>query len=253
MNNFESNLYEIYEQFYYPSNIDKLLTFLNEKFEKITKQGVKDGLNLDKDAERELIHKLMLEGIPFYINEQLKNKMKQFEESISEQPMLLAYPNAIKKQNLLNFLNPKYISILVNDDYVSIDEKIYPDFKEYEIFNMFKYLYLEGIFEDTSIKNKDLRKDFILNFHKDYFKESKHTEIYNLAQLITHLPYELNLKYSNLALQTNDYIQASYFRENHSYIKQVIDSSFKTDTGRKITVMIVLFPNEVEVKYIYLA
>jgi hypothetical protein len=112
---------------------------------------------------------------------------------------------------------------------------------------MFKYLYLEGFFEDTSVKNKDIRRDFILNFHKDYFKESKHKELHNLAQLITYLPYELNLKYSNLALQTNDYIQASYFREYHSYIKQVVDSSFKTDTGRKITVMIILFPNEVEV------
>jgi hypothetical protein len=126
MNNFEINLFEIYEQFYYPSSIDKMLTYLNEKFEKITKQGVKDGLKLDKEAERELIHKLMLEGIPYYLNEQLKNKMKSFEESISEQPMLLAYPNAVKK-NLLNFVDPKYIAKLINDNYVSLDEKLYPE------------------------------------------------------------------------------------------------------------------------------
>ncbi len=127
MNNFEINLFEIYEQFYYPSSVEKLLNYLNDKFERITKQGIKDGLQLDKEAERELVHKLMLEGIPFYLNEQLKNKMKSFEESISEQPMLLAYPNTIKKQNLLNFINPKYIFKLVNDNFVTIDEKLYPD------------------------------------------------------------------------------------------------------------------------------
>ncbi len=127
MNNFETNLFEIYEQFYYPSSIEKLLTYLNDKFERITKQGLKDGLQLDKEAERELVHKLMLEGIPFYLNQQLKNKMKSFEESISEQPMLLAYPNTIKKQSLLNFIDPKYIFKLVNDHYVAIDEKLYPE------------------------------------------------------------------------------------------------------------------------------
>ncbi len=61
------------------------------------------------------------------------------------------------------------------------------------------------------------------------------------------MPYELNMKYSNFALQTNDYLQVSYFRENYSFIKQSIDSSFINDTGRKITYMLILFPFDVEV------
>jgi hypothetical protein len=106
---------------------------------------------------------------------------------------------------------------------------------------------MEGNFEDASIKYKDIRSDFMLKYNTSYFKDSKFKEIYNIANLIHFLPYELNNKYSNLALQTNDYIQASYFRENQSAIKRCIDSSFEHDTGKKITVMIAFFPNELEV------
>jgi hypothetical protein len=107
---------------------------------------------------------------------------------------------------------------------------------------------MEGNFEDASIKFKDIRSDFLLKYNTGYFKESRFQEIYKLATLTHYLPYELNQKYSNLALQTNDYIQASYFRENHSEIKRCIDSSFDHDTGKKITVIIALFPNELEVR-----
>jgi hypothetical protein len=106
---------------------------------------------------------------------------------------------------------------------------------------------MEGNFEDASLKFKDIRSDFILKFNTSFFKESKHIQINNLANLINYLPYELNSKHSNFALQTNDYIQACYFRENSSQINKCIDSSFEQDTGKKLTVMIALFPNEVEV------
>ena len=125
MNNIESNLNEIYEEFYYHRNIEKLLIYLNDKFERITKKGLKDGLTIDADSEREIIHKLLLEGLPYYINELLKIKLKSFEESISEQPMLLAYPNSIKNKNLINFIEPEYISSLIKNHYVYIDSKIY--------------------------------------------------------------------------------------------------------------------------------
>jgi hypothetical protein len=106
---------------------------------------------------------------------------------------------------------------------------------------------MEGHFEDASIKFKDVRSDFMLNFNNNYFKDSRHKQINNLANLMKYLPYELNQKYSNLALQTNDYIQASFFRENYSQIVKCIDSSFEIDTGKKLTVMMVLFPDELEV------
>ena len=129
MNNIEINLYEIYDEFYYERNIDKLLIYLNDKFERITKKGFKDGLTIDPISEKEIIHKLLLEGLPFYLHELLKIKLKSFEESISEQPMLLAYPNSIKNKNLLNFIEPDYISNLIKNHYVYIDSKIYDMYK----------------------------------------------------------------------------------------------------------------------------
>ena len=53
------------------------------------------------------------------------------------------------------------------------------------------------------------------------------------------------MKYPIFQLQINDYIQCSYFRENFSYIGKCYDSSFDHDTGKKLTYLIVLFPNEV--------
>ena len=120
--------------------------------------------------------------------------------------------------------------------------------REYEIYNKFKYLYIEGHFEDSNINNKNIRTDYFFKFHKNYFKDSKHPGLDDIANLICHIPYELNMKYSNFALQISDYIQVSYFRENYSFIKKTIDSSFVNDTGRKITYMVILFPSDVEVR-----
>lgn len=96
---------------------------------------------------------------------------------------------------------------------------------------------------------KDARSDFLFRYHFNFFKNAKHTILNELSSMIYLLPYELNKKYPNFALQTNEYIQASFFRENYSYINKNIDSSFSVDTGKKITAMIVLFPDELEVTY----
>lgn len=110
-----------------------------------------------------------------------------------------------------------------------------------------KYLYLEGHYEDSAIKTKDVRSDFIFKFAYNFFKDTKHKEINDFARYLYYLPYELNQKYSYFSLQTNDYIQASYFRENYSCVNLSVDSSFATDTGKKITVMFILFPDELEI------
>lgn len=125
MNNIEKNLSEIYSTLFYESNLNDMLTFLSEKFEKITKSGIKDGLILDKDSEKDLLHRLLLEGIPYFIFEKLKLKLKQYEESISEQPMLLAHPSGVQNQKLINLIEPNYIKQLVENNYITIKEKIY--------------------------------------------------------------------------------------------------------------------------------
>ena len=127
MNNIERNLFEIYETFYYQFNIEKLLVYLNDSFQRITKLGMKDGLTVDAEAEREIVHRIMLEGVPHYIQRELRNKLKEYEESISEQPMLLAHPSGVENKDYLRYIESKYIAELVNNDYVKIDEKIYPE------------------------------------------------------------------------------------------------------------------------------
>lgn len=118
--------------------------------------------------------------------------------------------------------------------------------QEYELYNEVKYLYSEGNFEDNSIKN-DKRTDFTLQCNVNFFKKSKHQQMSKLIQLIYYLPFELNSKYSGFNLQVNDYISISYFQKEKSFISLTRDSSFKLDTGKKLTAMIFLFPQELEV------
>jgi hypothetical protein len=127
MNNIEKNLYEIYETFYYQANLENLMVYMNEKFSRISNKGMKDGLILDPDSERDLVHRIMLEGLPYYIQEQLRNKLKAFEESISEQPMLLAHPSGIENKDLINYIESKYVAELVKNHYVVINENLYPE------------------------------------------------------------------------------------------------------------------------------
>ena len=246
MNNIEKNINEIYETFYYPSNLNEVLLFLDAKFSKIVEGGLKQGMTLNKESEKELVHRLLLEGLPFYICSKLKDKLKKYEESISEQPLLLAHPSIITDKKMINFIPPNNIEEIIKEDYTVINKKIYEDCHHYEIYNQFKYLYMEGVFEDESVKDKTRRSDFILNFHINYFEKSKHKIITELTQSIYALPFELNKNYPNFQLQINDYVQCSYFRENFSSVQVNYDSSFTHDTGKKITYIVVLFPDEVE-------
>ena len=248
MNNIEKNLYEIYESFYRPININEMLLFFESKFEKIKKKGESEGMILTRESEKELMHRLLLEGMPFYIYNLLKNKIKKYEESISEQPMLLANPSSIIDKKMVNFLNGENIQNLINENYTLLDRNIYEniDLNNYEIYNQFKYIYIEGLFEDESIKDNLNRSDYVLNFNINYFEKSKHKIISSLTQAIYAMPFELNMKYPIFQLQINDYIQCSYFRENFSFIGKCYDSSFNNDTGKKFTYVVVLFPDEIE-------
>lgn len=94
---------------------------------------------------------------------------------------------------------------------------------------------------------KELRTDLILNIHFKYLQKSKHKNLNEIASKLYYLPYELNNKNSVFSLQTNEYLQISYFRENYSNINLMMDSSFEKDTGKKLTVMIFVFPKSLEV------
>ena len=88
MNTYEKQIYEIYDSFFTPTNLNNLLLFLEEKYSKILEKGKSQGMTLKQDEEKDLIHKILLEGVPFYISELLRKKLKDYENSISEQPAL---------------------------------------------------------------------------------------------------------------------------------------------------------------------
>ena len=209
-------------------------------------------MELTGDEEKDLIHKILLEGIPFYMSELLRKKLKDFENSISEQPALIANPMSVKDKRMLNFLSGENVKSLVNGLYTVIDKNIYEniDIEPYEMYNQFKFMYDEGLFEEKV--NNNNRTDFIFNFHINYFKESKFKLVNNLTEAIYSMPYELNMKNPEFQLQVNDYIQASFFRPNYSEIHKVMESSMEYDTGKKLTYFIVLFPNEVSLSDRYI-
>ena len=252
MNTYEKLLYEIYESFFTPDNLNKLLLYLEEKFDKIIKKGQSQGMILQEKEENDLTHKILLEGVPFYMSNLLRQKMKDFENSISEQPALIANPLSIKDKNMINFLSGENIKDLVTGLYCVINRNIYErkDIEPYEMYNQFKYMYDEGLFEEKP--NMETRTDFIFNFHINYFKESKFKIVTNLTEAIYSLPYELNMKNPEFQLQINDYIQASFFRPNYSEVKSTMDSSLDYDTGKKLTFLLVLFPNEISLKDRYI-
>ena len=252
MNTYEKLLFEIYESFFTPSNLNSLLLYLEEKYSLIIKKGEKQGMILQEKEEQDLIHKILLEGVPFYMSNLLKQKLKDYEHSISEQPALIANPLTIKDRRMINFLTGENIKNLVMNLYTVMDRNIYNsiDIELYEMYNQFKYMYDEGLFEQKD--NIENRTDFLFNFNINYFKESKYKIVTNLTEAIYSLPYELNMKNQEFQLQINDYLQASFFRPNYSEIKKTMDSSIDYDTGKKLTFLLVLFPNEVSLSDRYI-
>ena len=252
MNTYEKLLLEIYESFFTPSNLNSLLLYLEEKFSNIIKKGKSQGMTLQEKEEQDLTHKILLEGIPFYMSNLLKQKLKDFENSISEQPALIANPLAVKDKKMINFLLGENIKNLVRDLFTVMNRNIYTsiDIEPYGMYNQFKYMYDEGLFEEKP--NMENRTDFLFNFSINYFKESKFKIVTNLLEAIYSLPYELNMKNPEFQLQINDYFQASYFRPNYSEIKNTMDSSMDYDTGKKLTFLLVLFPNEVSLSDRYI-
>lgn len=109
MNNIEKLLDEIATTSFYKGNFDEVLEFFSEKYDRIVQSGQKDGLKLDEKSEKELLHKFLVEGVPFFFTNKLRQRLKTYEESISEQPMLLAHPSSITKKELINLIEPNYI------------------------------------------------------------------------------------------------------------------------------------------------
>jgi len=196
MNNLEKVLLEIYERFYYEDNVLKLVSYLNEKYKSITTKAKRDGMTMAVDDERDFLHNLLKEGVNFYLCSKLRNKLREFEESVSSQPMLLANPGGVDKdhrENLLNKLPSNLIFDLLKYSVVKIDKNLYDDINEYELYNEFKYLYLEGRFESLSL---DYLNCYSFKFHKDFFKSTKFANIDKLSRQLNYLPYELNMKFS---------------------------------------------------------
>jgi len=243
MNNIEKNLYELYEKFYYPVYIEELIDFIQQKYEKIASKMGKEGQSVPEDEEKDFLHNIYKEGVNYFLYSKLVKKLKEYEESISSQPMLLAHPRNIEEEDMLDFISSSYVSKLLSSDMVVIEKPIYYDIKEFELYDELRYLYLEGRF--TTIE-QDKMNTFVMKYNKAFFKDTKFENIHNLSTYICYLPFELNSKNPNLSLQTNDYMQITYFKKNTSYAKFTMDSHIdsKYDTGKKISLLFFLFPKE---------
>lgn len=127
MNNIEKNLKEIYDKFYYPTYIEEIVEFLNSKFYKIIGKAKSEGYEMKEDVEKELMHNVFKEGVNYFLYEKLVKKAKEFEESISHQPMLLAHPNNVENKELLDCVKSSDINSLITEGYCLIEKPIYTD------------------------------------------------------------------------------------------------------------------------------
>lgn len=130
MNNIEKNLNEIYEKFYYPVYILELIDFLQEKHEKIISKARKDGMIMESDYEKDFLHNIFKEGVNYFLYNKLTKKLKEYEESISSQPMLLAHPRNITEDHekeMLTTIESSYVSLLIKNNWVFIEKPIYLD------------------------------------------------------------------------------------------------------------------------------
>lgn len=98
---------------------------MEQKYSNIVRGGTKEGLVLDESSERELLHKLMSEGVNRFLSSKIRQSIFDYEGNISEQPMLLAYPNSIEDKEMLNHIESRYISSLINEGFVKIDSAVY--------------------------------------------------------------------------------------------------------------------------------
>ncbi len=127
MNNIEKNLNEIYEKFYYPIYINELMEYLDEKYTSIISRGKSQGETLTEEDEKQLFHNLYKEGVNYFLFTKLVKKIKEYEESISSQPLLLANPSNIENKEYLNFISSFYIKKFMDENYCLIDSSLYED------------------------------------------------------------------------------------------------------------------------------
>lgn len=114
MNNIEKNFAEVFSEFFYDSSVKETVSNLHDRFKAIVKKGKAQEMTLTKEDEQFLLHNVMLKGVPFILAERLKERLKSFEESVSEAPLLVANPSTIKRQDLLGVFHPNMMPFFPN-------------------------------------------------------------------------------------------------------------------------------------------
>ena len=86
----------------------------------------------------------------------------------------------------------------------------------------------------------------------DIEKIDEFQNLYKLTKLVYCLPFELNMRLSQLQCQLTESFELSYFAADHSWYHKHLDSSFEKslDTGIKINILLVVNNDkEVDEKY----
>ncbi|CAG9317267.1 unnamed protein product [Blepharisma stoltei] len=220
-------------------------------FKNIKEKGLKDGLTMDEDTEKQVLKQLMEEAMSRRIQTEVNSTYRREEETFSKQPMLFAHPSGFQEtvNKELDILTQETMESLMTRDYAIQDNFLDNYNVTDKLFEESEYLDFDGKFEELlSQKLKKIRTDKVLWIPKDTIDASikgKHETPLHLSlsycpamqSLSDHffsIPFELNKK-TNLSLQVNDRILLDCFSVN-TYHYAHMDSGFgKDDSGKKIT------------------
>ena len=195
----------------------------------------------------------MLETVNRLIFQEVYAELKQSDQSVSQQPGLLAHPSAVMQMPECNLdqLTGERFTNLMQKGYVVIN-----DFFAYReasqllrpvMANMF-LLEMESKFtirRPRYAADELTRVDKFLDFNLSQLEGNEDLAILNkLAKLQFFIPYEINKK-AQLNLQVSEQFQMSFVDKDHSFIKRRADSVFgKHDSGFKLTMLFVVGVNE---------
>lgn len=74
-------------------NLHKILDDANKSYQGILAKGRAQGMEIDPESDRHVVHKCLFETTNKYIVEEIKSVMVNEEQTYSKQPLLLAHPS----------------------------------------------------------------------------------------------------------------------------------------------------------------
>lgn len=236
---FQKDLDDMLKTYNFKDYIPSFLEDLSKKFFNIKKNGIKDKLDWNDEAEKFVINQVSSQGVNHLLLSELRKKARKDDYIDSKQPLLLATPNSWYEKYpkiKLDFIKSDTIKEFFSKGYSVQDFSNSYDLHS-NLFTETIYFYHEGRFEAPSQQEQDVRNDRLLNFSFSMLESRSTPSLYELCKCLVAIPFELNSK-ANLIAQASESFQLSYFKKN-GFHKVHFDSAFEKerDTGRKISII----------------